>query len=228
VHFEGIYPVLGAPNAHPLELFLLALLAAVLLFGPKVLALFAITRDPSLLRAHGGVGKVAHSILWESIFSMLIAPVVMLSHAVYVIEILLGRKARWTAQQRADGKLGLSSAITTFAPHTLAGLAAVAIAWRFIPDSSLWLIPLLAGMVLAVPLVLFTASPKIGRLARRLGLFLIPAETDRLPILERVQTVLKSRQQARSYAHAEDLPRLAQEDPYVGALHAALLRDVTG
>jgi membrane glycosyltransferase len=83
-------------------------------------------------------------------------------------------------------------------------------------------------MVLAVPLVLLTASPEIGRLARRLGLFLIPAETDRLQILERVQTVLKSRQQARFYAHVEDLPRLAQEDPYVGALHAALLRDVTG
>ena len=228
VHFDGKYPVLGVPNAHPMELLLLALTAAVLLFGPKILALIAIARDTELRKAHGGLAKVAHGIFWESVFSMLIAPVVMLSHAIFVTAILLGGKARWVAQQRGDGELSSMAVVSSFAPHTLAGLAAAALAWRFIPDSSLWLIPLLAGLTLAIPLVLFTAAPKAGTLARQLGLFLIPAETKGLAILERAQDLVKSERANRFYAHPSALPRLAEEDPYLSALHAALLRDVTG
>lgn len=228
VHFEGRYPVLGVPNAHPMELLLLALMAAVLLFGPKILALIAIARDRELRKAHGGLANVAHGIFWESIFSMLIAPVVMLSHAIYVSAILLGSKARWVAQQRGDGELSSTAVMSSFAPHTLAGLAAAALAWRFIPDSSLWLIPLLTGLTLAIPLVLFTGAPKAGRLARQLGLFLIPAETKGLAILERAQDLAQSERTKRFYAHPSALPRLAEEDPYLNALHAALLRDVAG
>jgi membrane glycosyltransferase len=228
VRFEGKYPVLGVPNAHPMELLLLALMAAVLLFGPKILALVAITREKDLLKAHGGFGNVAHSIFWESIFSMLLAPVIMLSHAIYVAAIFLGSKARWAAQQRGDGGLSQAAVMRTFAPHTVAGLGAAALAWRYIPDSSLWLVPLLAGLALAVPLVLFTASPALGRGTRRIGLFLIPAETQGLAILERVQTAIASRKRTIFCASTSLLTRVVHEDPYVNALHTALLRDVTG
>lgn len=228
VHFEGKYPVMGVPTDHPQQFLLLAAMAAVLLLGPKLLALLMMARDRALLESDGGLGSVTLGIFWESVFSMLLAPIVMLTHTLYVVAIFSGFKARWTAQHRGDRGLSWTAAIRTFAPHTLAGLSAAALAWRIIPDSSLWLIPLVSGMIFAIPLVLFTGSPALGRWTRQLGLFLIPAETEGLPILESARRLAERGKRERFYADPASLERLAREDPYVSSLHAALLRDVAG
>lgn len=224
--FEGRYPVLGAPNAHPLEFAMLALVAALLLYGPKMFALVVLARDPIRLRAHGGALKALQSVFWESVFSTLLAPVVMLSHAGFVLRVFLGHSARWSAQKRSDGGLGLRAVARAFAVHTFAGIVAAVLAWYYIPGSLPWLLPLLLGLLLAIPLAAWTASPSAGNAARRLGLFLVPNETVGIPIIERFKSFADRRNGERIYTRRTDLPELALQNPFVNALHLALLRDV--
>jgi membrane glycosyltransferase len=54
------------------------------------------------------------------------------------------------------------------------------------PDFFWWLSPVLAGLVLSIPLSILSSRPDIGRSARRLGLFLIPEEIDPPQVLARL------------------------------------------
>lgn len=53
----------------------------------------------------------------------------------------------------------------------------------YIPSCFWWLAPLLAGPILAIPLVLVSSSAAVGRMAARLGLLLVPSETVRPPVV---------------------------------------------
>jgi membrane glycosyltransferase len=53
--------------------------------------------------------------------------------------------------------------VRLFALHTIVGVAAGAILYRFVPGSVWWFMPLFAGLVLAIPLAYFTSMPWLGR-----------------------------------------------------------------
>jgi membrane glycosyltransferase len=90
-----------------------------------------------------------------------------------------------------------------------------------------WFTPVLAGMVLAVPLSVLTSRRSLGLAARSLGLFLTPEET-RPP-----QEIVSLRSRMRIHDLTDDkTPRrqyagLAEAvlDPYVNAIHVSLLRE---
>ena len=86
--------------------------------------------------------------------------------------------------------------------------------------------PIIAALVLAVPVSVLTSRVGTGERARRWRLFLIPEET--APPRELVDVsdaVRAAEQKARALAPAErDGFVRAVVDPYVNALHRALLR----
>jgi len=213
--FGGETPLM-APQAAELGVLVAAMLA--LLFGTKLIAVAALLEDVAATRAHGGTGAVIKSALAESLFSALMAPIVMLQHSWYVATILLGMATGWNAQTRADRTLPLDLVARKFAPHTLIGLAAGFVLYRYVPVDFNWFIPLLAGLVLAIPLVVLSSSPLLGRLAREDRLFLVPTET--------WGSKLISRAHALAAAHeglADDPQQLVLKDPAVRQLHLALL-----
>jgi membrane glycosyltransferase len=59
----------------------------------------------------------------------------------------------------------------------------------WVPATLWWFLPLLCGPILAIPLVRLTSSTTAGRIARRLGLFVSPSETGRVPIVDRVRAL---------------------------------------
>ncbi|PJA59067.1 MAG: hypothetical protein CO163_11455 [Rhodobacterales bacterium CG_4_9_14_3_um_filter_71_31] len=61
-------------------------------------------------------------------------------------------------------------------PQTLMGLglSAAVIAWA--PHAAPWAAPVLAGLALAIPFTVLTASPRLGGWARRAGLCATPEE----------------------------------------------------
>jgi membrane glycosyltransferase len=228
VTYVGKYPVLAWPISHTLALIALVLVTAGLLYGPKLLALIVLWRDRERRRAHGGFGKATYSVFLESLFATLLAPVTMLTHSWFVLTILLGWSTSWGGQPRGDRPLSLGAALATFGPHTAFGLAATALAYRYIPSGFWWFVPLLAGLVLAVPMACVSSSASIGSGLRRRGRFLIPSETVGLPILERMRERLADRPaEAADEVQVDALLRRALTDPYVSRLHRALLRDVS-
>jgi len=134
---------------------------------------------------------------------------------------VLGIATGWGTQQRQDRALSLLTAVRQFWPHTLAGIVASVLLYRLTPGSIGWFVPLLGGLLLAIPLVTATSSVKLGRAAAKNHLFLVPSETQPLPVLNEAH-----RQAAtRAIPSTRDFPRLVLADRAVRALHLQLLRE---
>jgi membrane glycosyltransferase len=194
VTYFGRYPILAAPISHTVELLVLLAFTLAILYAPKVLALFVVSRDCDTRLSHGGRSQLARSVLLECLFSTFLAPVVMLSHSWFVLSILCGRTTGWGVQQRDDRPLPLWFVVRMFAPHTLIGIVATYAVYHYLYGEFWWFAPFLAGLLLAIPLVYLTSSLTLGKGARRFGLFLTPGEIGSMKILESMRAIMRERE----------------------------------
>ena len=155
---------------------LFGLTLAVLLL-PKILAAVLTLRDRQMRRQFGGAARLCASMLVEQLFSMLLAPSMMLFHSTFVAQILLGKTASWNAASRADRGVTLREAFRRQKWHLAFALAWGAIMLRVAPRFFWWLTPVLVGLICGVWFTAWTSRTSAGRTARRWGLFLIPEET---------------------------------------------------
>ncbi|NBB81812.1 MAG: glucans biosynthesis glucosyltransferase MdoH [Alphaproteobacteria bacterium] len=216
--FLPIWPTFDAAAA----IGLLSLAAAMLVL-PRVFGVILAVADRATRRAGGGALAIAASAGVELVISTLLAPVMMLFQTAFVIQILAGRAVGWGGQRRDDGGVGWGEAVRRHAGHTLIGLIVGATAWTLSAPLFWWLSPLVAGLVLSIPLCLVTARADLGLLAGRLGLFRIPEETDPPMVIARANDL------ARRLADDPDLAGdgLARilTDPAAAALHGLILEE---
>jgi membrane glycosyltransferase len=214
--YIGLLPSLPLYVSHAAELVVLVMATLLLLFGPKLMAVAALLEDPGATRAHGGTGKLLQGLFWESLFSTLMAPIVMLQHSWYVLTILLGIATGWNSQARADRALPFAFVARKFAPHTVIGAVCCTILWH--QPGFGWFVPLLAGMLVSIPLVVMSSSPLLGRVTREEGLFVVPSETRGLKVLDRAHSLTEAHEKLLT-----DARQLVLEDRQVRDLHLALL-----
>ncbi|MCC8165123.1 MAG: glucans biosynthesis glucosyltransferase MdoH [Planctomycetes bacterium] len=194
---------------------------AVLLFLPKFFVLVLVLAKGGAGAFGGGLSLVASAVL-ELVLSALLAPVRMLYHSLFIITTLLGFTVRWNTQNRdASGTTWLQA----FRFHwwgVVIGLVWGAFMYLINPDFFLWLSPIIAGLILSVPLSVWTSRVSVGAGAVRAGLFLTPADT-------RPATVLRAL--AGRLAHPETVPVKgagfvrAVTSPSVHSLHVAMTPD---
>jgi membrane glycosyltransferase len=175
------------------------------------------------VKAHGGAVSILRSVVLESVFATLFAPMVMLAHSWFILNILIGRATGWGTQTRDDRALPLWLVVREYWPHTLTGLVAGFALYRFSPDSLGWFVPLLLGLILAIPLVWISSSLKLGARLARDRLFLSPGETEVIPVLKRAHQLLERRE---AETKIPDYRQLVLDDPTVRALHLRLLEEV--
>jgi membrane glycosyltransferase len=60
--------------------------------------------------------------------------------------------------------------------HALFGLLALAVLGVLVPDYVPWILPVVAGLLLSVPLAVLSSRRAMGLAARRLRLFVTPEE----------------------------------------------------
>lgn len=186
----------------------------ILLFAPKFLALLMVFFHKS--REYGGRFRLAVSIVLETIFAALLAPVRMLFHTQFVIATLLGLKGKWTSPARDDAATPWSQAIARHLPHTVIGVAWMAFAIWLNPALAIWLIPVAGALIVSIPISVFSSSVRVGRAFRRAGLFLIPEETRPPRELGWMRERLADSGQRPAPGFAE-----AVSDPVVNAMHCA-------
>ena len=216
--------VVNVPAA--LTLFAFTML---LIFLPKVVSVVVTLNSREAAAKFGGQHRLVLSALLEIIGSALLAPVNMLFNAKFVFFTLLGQGVGWVTQQRGGDDDGTDwrEAIITHGGQTVFGLVWAVSTFVVSPAFFWWLSPVLAGLVLAVPASILLSKAGVGRAARRVGLFLTPEETSPPHELQRLQQNL-----AECYRHLPPFEPLRADygllqavlDPYVNALHVALLR----
>jgi len=159
----------------------LLFLTAVVLFVPKVLGLTsALVRRPA---DFGGRARLLVGGLAEALFAVLVAPLMMMYHAAFVLSTLAGQNVVWGTQARTGRTLGWREAMRRTAPITATGAVWASGTLYVSPAFFLWLTPIFAGLLLAAPIARWTSDAKLGRRLRALGLLLVPSETRTPPEL---------------------------------------------
>jgi membrane glycosyltransferase len=174
------------PHFHPEWAVSLFSATLVLLFLPKVLAIFLIAARDA--RAFGSQWRLALSALLEMGLSMLLAPIRMLFHTGFVITALAGSTFRWSSPARDDAQTTWGDALRRHGVHTLIGIGWAALVWWLDPSFLWWLLPVVGALALSIPLSVYTSRASLGRALRRCGLFLIPEEVDPPTEIEATQT----------------------------------------
>ncbi len=207
--------------------FLIFLICMCVLFLPKVLALIDLASDGPRRRAFGGLRRATLSALAETVFSSLHAPLQMLWHSQCVATILLGMGVYWGPQRRTPEGITWSEAIRHHWANTLLGIVWGVVVWRIDHPTFWWFMPVLAGMVVSIPLSVWTSRASLGARCRGLGLFLTPEETSPPPELDtlRVRMALLERIGAAGPRPPDASIAEAVLDPYVNAIHVSLLRE---
>jgi membrane glycosyltransferase len=165
------------PISRPHEIAMLLLLTIIVLLLPKLLGATLAMTKRSLRRGFGGIHRLVPSLLVEQIFSMLLAPAMMVYHSVFVVSTLAGKTVTWDAQSRGDRGLSYGEALRRHALHVVLGLVWGAVILECAPRFIWWIMPVLAGLLFSVFLAVWTSGPTLGRRMRKWGLLLTPEET---------------------------------------------------
>ncbi|XOD69888.1 MAG: glucans biosynthesis glucosyltransferase MdoH [Sodalis sp. (in: enterobacteria)] len=162
------------PQWHPELAITLFSTTLVLLFLPKLLGLILIITKGA--REFGGVTRVTISMLLEILLSMLLTPIKMLFHTLFVVSAFLGWSVEWHSPQRNDDATPWSESLKRHGTQMFLGLLwAGGIAWlnwRFL----WWLSPIIVSLIFAPLLSVYTSRAGLGLKYQRAGLFLIPEE----------------------------------------------------
>ncbi|HRJ54453.1 MAG TPA: glucans biosynthesis glucosyltransferase MdoH [Candidatus Thiothrix moscowensis] len=134
----------------------LLIMTIVLLFFYKTFGLIQAVRK-NTIEQFGGVTGLTASVLTETFLSMLTAPVRMMYYSKFVVQVLRGKRAVWGTQQRTGGGLTWGDAVREYGWVSLIGLAWGLLLLAFNPMAFLWMSPVIAGLVLAVPLAVLTS-----------------------------------------------------------------------
>jgi membrane glycosyltransferase len=173
---RSLYP--RWPEIRTGETGLLIVVTLAVLLLPKLLGALLVVTNHRSRRQFAGTARLCTSLLLEQAFSVLLAPTMMLFHAAFVIQTLLGKSVSWNAQPRGERGVTFPEAFRRQKWQLITGLVWGAVILEFAPSFFWWLTPVFAGLVCGIPLTVWTSRARPGRVARRWGLFLVPEETE--------------------------------------------------
>jgi membrane glycosyltransferase len=125
---------------------------------------------------HGGVARLLQSAVLEAALSMLLAPLRMVAHTLFVLGALTGWKLEWKSPPREANDVRWTEAARVFGPASaLALVLSVALASTG-SSALLWLLPIGLPIVLAVPFTVLTGSTRLGERVRAARLLMVPEE----------------------------------------------------
>jgi len=212
------WPVFDSERA--LKLFVISM--AVVL-APKVFGWFAALVNFPLSMRFGGPILLTLSTLFETLLSVLYAPILMFAQTHVIWAVLLGRDSGWELQRRDDGALSWTEAARAHRGQMLFGVALALIAWILNEALFYWLLPITLGLVLAIPLSWISGGTGRGKLFASLGLLRAPEEKQPAAVLARLQAALE---ELPGHRNEPALKRLARDSSLL-AWHRAQLAPAT-
>lgn len=180
----GAYVLFPAwPESRFAEIASLLTVTLVVLLMPKVLGATLALRDPVTRRGFGGARRLFGGLLIEQVFSILLAPAMMVFHATFVVSTLAGKPVAWNAQDREDRGIAWSEGLRRHRWHIVLGIVWGATILTLAPTYIWWMLPVIAGLLTGVALTVWTSRKSVGRALKRRGLLVTPEETSPPPEL---------------------------------------------
>jgi membrane glycosyltransferase len=167
-----------------LSLYLLAV-TTVFLLTPKVLSVILIARDPARSARFGGILRLTASVILETLFSTLLAPLRMIFHTWYVVLNLVGQKLVWKSQFRRSKDTSFAEGLAAYWPGMVGAIIWGGIAFAVNRTLFWWVSSIVIPLVFAVPISVFCSYVSLGQFFRRYGLFLTPVETSPSNVIRR-------------------------------------------
>ncbi|MGX9966951.1 glucans biosynthesis glucosyltransferase MdoH [Roseomonas sp. F4] len=167
----------GGGAATPMGALALAILAHCLCyFAPKLAGYAQVLIQRDVAKTYGGRAAFARGALAELLFTQLFEPLSILNKAIFLALLPFGARPGWLPQNRADRGVAWGDAMRLLWPHTVIGLLLTttfaSISW----PALLLALPFTAGMILAVPLCVWTADPRAAAWLRARGIAAVPEE----------------------------------------------------
>ena len=169
--------------AGPGAALVLLVVTVLMVLAPRCLGSMLAALQAS---AEGGRTRLAASGVLDLVFSVLIAPVLLVLHAWFLVCILGGRTTAWQAQARQGRLLSWRQAWGyTGALPILALVWGGLLAWQA-PVLLVWLLPVLLPLLLAPVLTRLTSSDALGRRLHHGGLLRPPSDPAGATVLARL------------------------------------------
>ena len=171
-HFQAVpeFPVGLAKGLY--VVFLLMYLS------PKIAGLIDAALTKGEVARFGGALRFGTSVAIELVFSFLQGAVSTMRTTIFMVGLLLGKSVVWGTQSREAYGVSWQSAASELWLQTLFGVAVWGALWVASPATLLWSLPLTAGYLLAVPVCVVTADPRVGAWMKRRGIAGVPEDFD--------------------------------------------------
>jgi membrane glycosyltransferase len=156
-----------------------ALIAWVLLmwFSPKIAGALDVLLSPRERRTFGGAGRFTVNFAIETVYSIVLCPILWISHTIFLFGRLFNRDVYWMGQVRDDHVVPFGLALRDLWPQTLVGCLSIGLVSISQPWALPYLLLLAGGPAFAAPFATVTAWPALGSLAARIGIGRLPEET---------------------------------------------------
>ena len=151
----------------------------VMWFAPKLASVIHVVLQPGLRRDFGGAGLFIANCAIETVFSVLLCPILWVGHTIFMVGLVFGRAIGWIGQTRDDHAVPFTLALHNLWPHTAIGGGALLVLAMSHAAAIPYALFVAGGPALAVPFAMMTAWPGFGGLCARIGIGRLPEEIAR-------------------------------------------------
>jgi membrane glycosyltransferase len=154
----------------------LFVITLIMWFAPKIATVLDVVSRPALRNSFGGATRFIASTVTETIFFLMLSPIMWVGHTMFLAGLVLGKRLGWGGQARDDHSVPWSDAAKQLWPHTLVGWFSILVLAFTVPAAVPYALFIAGGPALSIPLAVISSWPSVGRLLMRAGLGALPEE----------------------------------------------------
>lgn len=169
----------------------LYVLYLALTISPKLFSIAGTLISKGEVARFGGAWRYVASIVIETVIGFLHGAGGAIRTTLFILSLPFGGKMSWNGQNRDARGVTWRAAFAAYWPALVFGIAFHGALLAAAPSLIPWVLPLTAGYLLAIPLCVVLASPRVGAFFQRHGLAGIPEDFDVPPIIAAVQSAAR-------------------------------------
>ena len=135
-------------------------------FSPKIAGALDVLLAPKERRSFGGAGLFTVNFAIETAYSIVLCPILWISHTIFLFGRLFNRDINWMGQVRDDHAVPFQLALRDLWPQTLVGCLSLGLVLASQPWALPYILLLAGGPAFAAPFATVTAWPMLGSLRR--------------------------------------------------------------